>query len=184
MLCPSPRAATGADPGVCAGEDWMVTKFGRTCFAGFLGTIVVTCMVTFASPTLMGGPADIAAVLARMLGGSWLAGMAMHFLIGTVALPVAYLTLLNRRLPGGPALRGLLWGIALWTFSQAVVIQMTGGGMFSAALGGLAVAGDSLIGHLAYGLVLGVFAGEPYEHVFALRHERVRKTGESLRRAA
>jgi hypothetical protein len=162
----------------------MVTKFGRTCFAGFLGTIVVTCMVTFASPRLIGGPADIAAVLAGLLGGSWLAGMGMHFLIGTVALPVAYLALLNRRLPGGPALRGLVWGVALWTFSQAVVIPMTGGGMFSAALGGLPVAGDSLIGHLAYGLVLGVFAGEPYERVFALRHERVRKPEESLRRAA
>jgi len=161
----------------------MVTKFGRTCFAGFLGTIVVTCMVTFASPKLIGGPADIAAVLARMLGGSWLAGMGMHFLIGTVALPVFYLTTLNRRLPGGPALRGLLWGIALWTFSQMVVIPMTGGGMFSTELGGLAVAGDSLIGHLAYGLVLGVFAGEPYERVFALRHE-VRKPEEPLRRAA
>jgi len=162
----------------------MITRFGRTCFAGFLGTIVVTCMVTFASPLLLGGPADIAAVLARMLGGSWLAGMAMHFLIGTVALPSVYLYLLNRRLPGGPALRGLMWGVALWTFSQTVVIPLTGGGMFSSAIGGLPVAWDSLIGHLAYGLVLGVFAGEPNERVFALRHEKPDEPEEHLRRAA
>src|SRR5262245_8656449 len=162
----------------------MFTKFGRACFAGFLGTIVVTCMSTFASPDLLGGPADIAAVLARLLGGSWIAGMGMHFLIGTVALPFVYLTCLNRRLPGGPALRGLLWGVALWTFSQAVVIPLTGGGMFSSTLGGWEVAGDSLVGHLAYGLVLGVFAGEPYERVFALRHEKAREPEERLRRAA
>jgi len=170
----------------------MISKFGRSCFAGFLGTIVVTCMVTFASPKLIGGPANIAAVLARMLGGSWLAGMGMHFLIGTVVLPAVYLVVINRRLPAGPAVRGVAWGLALWTFSQSVVIPMTGGGLFSSALGGLPVAADSLIGHLAYGLVLGVFASEPDERVFALRHEKAgqplaKPTGkpqERLRRAA
>jgi len=160
----------------------MITKFGRTCFAGFLGTIVVTCMVTFASPKLIGGPADIAAVLARLLGGSWLAGMAMHFLIGTLVLPAVYLALIHRRLPGGPMVRGAAWGVALWAVSQTIVIPMTGGGVFSSALGGLPVALDSLIGHLAYGLVLGVFAGAPHERVFSLRRRKVGKP--RLRRAA
>lgn len=160
----------------------MITKFGRTCFAGFLGTIVVTCMVTFASPKLIGGPADIAAVLARLLGGSWLAGMAMHFLIGTLVLPAVYLAVIYRRLPGGPMVRGAAWGVALWAVSQTIVIPMTGGGVFSSALGGLPVALDSLIGHLAYGLVLGVFAGAPHERVFSLRRRKVGKP--RLRRAA
>lgn len=159
----------------------MIAKIGRTCFAGFLGTIVVTCMVTFASPRLIGGPADIAAVFARMLGGSWLAGMVTYLLIGTVVLPAVYLVLVDRRLAGGPAVRGAAWGVALWGISQAIVVPMSGGGLFSAALGGLPAATDSLVAHLAYGLVLGVFAGEPEERVFSLRHEPPRKP--RLRRA-
>jgi len=162
----------------------MITKIGRTCFAGFLGTIVVTCMGTFGSPKLIGGPADIAAVLARLLGGSWLAGIGMYLLFGTLVLPAAYLLLVQGRLPGGPAVRGAAWGIALWAFSQAIVVPMTGGGMFSAALGGLPVVTASLIGHLAYGLVLGVFAGEPTERVFSLRQDKARRSRERLRRAA
>ena len=162
----------------------MTPKIGRACFGGFLGTIVVTCMVTFASPRLTGGPADIAVVLARLIGGSGLAGVGMHFLIGTLALPLLYLKFGNRRWLGGPALRGAAWGVALWTFSQTVVIPLTGGGMFSSALGGLSVATDSLIGHLAYGLVLGVFAGKPHERVFALGHLRHARVRKPLRRAA
>src|SRR5262249_19268715 len=103
---------------------------------------------------------------------------------GTVALPTLYLTCLNRRLPGGPALRGLLWGVALWTFSQAVVIPLTGGGLFSSTLGGWPVAGDSLVGHLAYGLVPGPCAGDPAERRAALRPARPRDSEEALRRAA
>ena len=149
----------------------MRSKIGRTCFAGFLGSIVIICMVTFASPDLLGGPADIATVLASMLGGSWLAGMVMHFAVGTLALPALYLVLIERRLPGGPAVRGALWGIALWTLSQVTIVPWTGGGFFSSASGGFPAATNSLIGHLAYGLVLGVFAGAPNERAFALRQE-------------
>lgn len=159
----------------------MKTKLFRACFAGFLGTIVVTCMVTFASPTLIGGPSDIASALARMLGGSWLAGMGMHFIVGTLALPAIYLALVDRRLPGGPAVRGAAWGVALWMVSQAIVIPMAGGGFFGSATGGFRAIADSLLGHLAYGLVLGVFAGDPNERVFSMRQELVAKP--RLRRA-
>ena len=141
----------------------------RACLAGFLGTIVVTCMVAFASPTLVGGPSDIAAVLASLMGGSWLAGLTMRFAVGTLILPVVYLALLDRRLPGGPALRGGAWGLMLWVVSQAVVIPATGGGFFSAAAGDFKAAVDSLIGHLAYGVVLGALAGRPDELVFSAR---------------
>jgi hypothetical protein len=160
----------------------MISKIGRTCFAGFLGTIVITCMVTFASPDLLGGPADIATVLARMLGGSWLAGLLMHFVVGTLALPAFYLVLVERRLPGGPAVRGALWGVALWVVSQVTIAPWTGGGFFSSASGGFPMATNSLIGHLVYGLVLGVFAGAPNERAFALRQEFEVKP--PLRRAA
>ena len=160
----------------------MKAKFGRACLAGFLGTIVVTCMVTFASPYMIGGPSDIAAMLAGLMGGSWLAGMAMHFTVGTVVLPLLYVAVLDWRLPGGPALRGAAWGMMLWLVSQAVVIPMTGGGFFSAAAGGVRVVADSLIGHLAYGLVMGVLAGSPHELAFSTRHAI--ESEPRLRRAA
>jgi len=147
----------------------MKTDICRACLGGFLGTIVVTCMVAFASPTLVGGPSDIAAVLAPLMGGSWLAGLAMQFAVGTLILPTLYLALLDRRLPGGPALRGFAWGLMLWVFSQAVVIPAMGCGFFGAAAGGFRVAADSLIGHLAYGLVLGMLAGSPDELIFSAR---------------
>ncbi|HKQ57560.1 MAG TPA: DUF6789 family protein [Candidatus Eisenbacteria bacterium] len=160
----------------------MKTRFGRACLAGFLGTIVVTCMVTFASPYMIGGPSDIAAMLASLIGGSWLAGMVMHFTVGTFLLPVFYVACLDRRLPGGPALRGIAWGLMLWIVSQAIVIPATGGGFFSAAAGGMRVVADSLIGHLAYGLVVGVLAGRPNELAFAVRHEQ--EIEQRMRRAA
>ena len=145
----------------------------RACLAGFLGTIVVTCMVAFASPTMVGGPSDIAAALASLMGGSWLAGLTMHFAVGTLVLPIVYLALLDRRLPGGPALRGIAGGLMLWALSQAIVIPATGGGFFSAAAGGFKAVADSLIGHLAYGLVLGVLAGRPDELAFSTRRTLV-----------
>ena len=160
----------------------MKTKLFRACFAGFLGTIVVTCMVTFASPTLIGGPADLAAMLAGLLGGRWLAGLGMHFTVGTLVLPVTYVALVDRRLPGGPAVRGVAWGFTLWLVSQSILIPSTGGGFFSSASGGLHVVTDSLLGHLAYGLVLGILAGEPNERAFSMRQEfaakpRLRRVG-------
>lgn len=161
----------------------MRARIQRACFAGFLGTIIITGLVTFGSPTLVGGPVDLAVMLARWLGGSWLAGIAMHVAVGTVVLPVLYVEALDRRLPGGPALRGLTWGLALWLLSQVVLIPWSGGGFFSsAAHGGLRLAADSLFGHLAYGFVMGVLAGEPEERVFSMRHERVERP--PLRRAA
>jgi hypothetical protein len=158
------------------------STFFRACFAGFLGTFVVTCLVIFASPTLRGGPADLAAMLAGLLGGTWLAGLAMQFLVGTFALPALYVALLDRRLHGGPAVRGAIWGAALWLLSQLVLAPAAGGGFFCSAAGGLRVVADSLVGHLAYGLVLGVLAGAPNERAFSVKQEFV--TAPRLRRAA
>lgn len=160
----------------------MKTRIPRACFAGFLGTIIITSLVTFASPTLVGGPVDLAVMLARWMGGSWLAGIGMHVTVGTLLLPVLYVELLDRRLPGGPAVRGLQWGTALWLVSQLVLIPASGGGFFNAAHGGLRMFADPLVGHLAYGLVVGVFAGEPNERAFSVRHETPAKS--ELRRAA
>ena len=131
----------------------------RAWFAGFVATMIITLMVYFVSPDLTGGPSDLAALLASLLGVTWIAGLTAHFLIGTVVLPSVYLLLQGRLLTGGPAVRGMTWGLLLWVLSQAIVIPVSGGGFFSQDAGGLRAAFDSLLAHLLYGLVLGVTYG-------------------------
>lgn len=131
----------------------------RAWFAGLVATTIITLMVYFVSPDLTGGPSDLAALLAGLMGVSWVAGLGAHFVIGTVVLPSVYLLLQNRLLTGGAAIRGMTWGLLLWVLSQAIVVPASGGGFFSQNAGGLKAAFDSLLAHLLYGLVLGLFAG-------------------------
>jgi hypothetical protein len=139
----------------------MKPHYGRACFGGFVATIVVTFMVYFVSPNMTGGPSDLAAMMVSLLGVSWIAAIAMYVVIGAVVFPVFYERFLNGRLPGGPALRGTTWGLILWLVSQALVVPVTGGGVFSSADGGLRMVIESLFGHLVYGLVFGVWVGGP-----------------------
>ncbi len=143
----------------------------RACCAGFVGTTIVTLLVYFVSPYLTGGPADLAALVVGMVGASWIAGMGAHFLIGTFVLPVLYALFLNGWLAGGAAVRGMTWGLFLWLVSQAIVIPTTGGGFFSSDAGGLQAILESLIGHLVYGLALGVLSGGPREGTSAAERE-------------
>lgn len=128
---------------------------------GLAGTLVMTAMMYFVAPMMMGMPMDIAAMLGSMLGGSWAAGMAMHFMLGTVVFPALYALVLYAKLPGAPAMRGALWGVALWLMAQLVVMPMMGGGLFSSQMGGMMAAVSSLLGHLVYGGLLGAIAGAP-----------------------
>jgi len=139
----------------------MKTSIGRACFGGLIATTVITLMVYFVSPNMTGGPSDLAGLLVGLLGVSWIVAIGMHFVIGTLIFPTLYAVYLNERLVGGPTLRGLTWGVLLWLVSQAVVIPATGGGIFSSAEGGIRVVLESLVGHLVYGLVFGVWVGDP-----------------------
>ncbi len=134
---------------------------GRAALGGFTGTLVMTAMMYWVAPAMMGMRMDIAAMLGSMLGGSWAAGMAMHFVLGSVVFPAIYSYLLYERLPGSPAARGTLWGVILWVLAQVVVMPMMGGGVFSRAMGGAMAAFGSLVGHLVYGALLGAIAGSP-----------------------
>ena len=126
----------------------------RLMLGGFIGTLAMTAMMYLVAP-MMGVRMDIAAMLGSMLGGSWAAGMAMHFINGTVLFPLVYGYLLVSRLPGPPLLRGALWGVVLWLIAQMMVMPMMGAGLFSAAAGGMVAAVGSLVGHLLYGTILG-----------------------------
>lgn len=126
---------------------------------GLAGTLVMTFMMYFVAPMMLGRPMDVAAMLGSVLGGSWMTGMAMHLLNGIVIFPLIYAYWLYGVLPGGPWVRGTIWGLILWFVSQALVTPMMGGGFFSAKMGGLMAVMASLIGHAVYGALLGGLAG-------------------------
>jgi uncharacterized membrane protein YagU involved in acid resistance len=134
--------------------------FGRAALGGFVGTLAMTAMMYIVAP-LVGLRMDIAAMLGSMLGGSWTAGLMMHFVNGSVIFPAIYAYALYPRLPGSPAVRGTVWGVALWLVAQTVVMPMMGAGLFSSAMGGMMAAMGSLIGHILYGSLLGIVASAP-----------------------
>jgi uncharacterized membrane protein YagU involved in acid resistance len=75
--------------------------------------------------------------------------------------PAIYAYALYDRVPGSPAIKGTVWGIALWLMAQVIVMPMMGGGLFSSHMGGLMAALGSLVGHILYGSLLGVIASAP-----------------------
>jgi hypothetical protein len=132
----------------------------RSMLGGFAGTLAITAMMYIVSPIMMGMKMDVAAMLAPIVGGSWAAGMALHFLNGTVIFPLIYAYVLYPFLPGNPTIKGMAWGTILWLLAQTVVMPIMGGGFFSAQMGGMMAAFGSLVGHLIYGALLGAVAGE------------------------
>lgn len=130
----------------------------RAVAGGFAGTAVMTLMMYIVAP-MMGLNMDIAAMLAPMLGGSWMMGMVAHFVNGTVIFPLIYVYILYGLLPGSPTVKGTLWGVILWLLAQTVVMPMMGAGFFSMAMGGMMAAMGSLVGHVLYGAILGAVAG-------------------------
>jgi uncharacterized membrane protein YagU involved in acid resistance len=120
----------------------------------------MTAMMYGVAP-MMGIKMDIAAMLGSMRGGSWAAGMMMHFINGSLIFPAIYVYVLYERLPGSPMVKGTTWGVVLWLVAQTVVVPMMGAGLFSSAMGGLMAVVGSLVGHLIYGSLLGVIGVAP-----------------------
>ncbi len=135
-------------------------NIGKAIAGGFAGTIVMTLMMYFVAPMMLGKPMDVAAMLGSVLGGSWAMGLLMHFVNGTVVFPIIYGYLFYRFLPGESWLKGMSWGLVLWFVSQALVMPMMGAGLFSAKAGGLMAVMASLLGHAIYGALLGAIAGD------------------------
>ncbi len=73
---------------------------------GIVGTSMMTFMLYFVRPIVVGAPMDIAAEIGSTVGGNWWLGMAVHVLIGVVVVPVLLLTVLSKFLPGPPLCRG------------------------------------------------------------------------------
>ena len=111
---------------------------------------------------------NIGAMLGSVMGGNVALGWTAHFMIGMV-LALGYAAVFSSRLPGVPAVRGALFSLLPWLMAQLVVMPMMGMGFFS---GSMLAAGGGLMGHLAYGLVLGIVLGPTREFQLDPRHAR------------
>jgi uncharacterized membrane protein YagU involved in acid resistance len=136
----------------------MERNWARAVVGGLLGTLVMTAVGLWVAP-IMGiprmNPADM---LAGAMGGSALLGWVGHLMIGTI-LAIIY-AVVAPRLPGPPAVRGALYGVAPWLMAMLVLTPMMGMPAFG---GAAATAIGSLIGHLVYGATLGGIYGQPLE---------------------
>ena len=139
----------------------MKPRLMQAIIGGLAGTIVMTLMMYFVAPMMMGGPMDIAAMLGDMMGMSDTVGMIVHFVLGAVAFPAVFAFVLWDKLPGDPWMKGLVFGLALYVVAQVVVMPIAGAGMLSANHPDqmMALLG-SLIGHAIYGLILGWWLGK------------------------
>ena len=133
-------------------------NFGKAVGAGIAGTVMMT-MLTFMAP-LMGMPEmNIPKMLADFMGFPIVVGLLAHFMVGTV-LALIYVYFFLARLPEAPWLKGILYGLIPWFLLQIMVNPMMGSGVFALNTSSpvMTVMG-SLIGHLMYGVVLGVVYG-------------------------
>lgn len=85
----------------------------------------------------------------------WEGGLAVHYALGALVFPFAYELAFKRLLPGNALIKGTLWGVLLWSFSETVVMPTLGKARFFHRP---AVAGSYLIGHLFYGAIFGALS--------------------------
>jgi hypothetical protein len=132
----------------------------RSFAGGLAGTVVMSVMMRFVAPLMLGHPMDIAALIGNMMGGSPAIGLVVHLINGVVIFPLIYAVIVFRILPGPPVLRGAMWGGILWLGAEVVVMPMAGAGFFSSEIGGAMAAAAALMGHLVYGALLGLVGGD------------------------
>lgn len=131
----------------------------KAILGGIVGTLMMSLMMRFAAPMMIGQPMDIAAMLGNMMGGVYALGMAAHIMLGVFVFPLIYTILVFRLLPGGPLVKGMTWGLILWLIAETMVMPMAGAGFFMSEIGGMKAVMAALMGHLVYGGLLGVITG-------------------------
>jgi uncharacterized membrane protein YagU involved in acid resistance len=127
-------------------------SFFAVVVGGVVGTAAMSLLVVMA-PLMgisMGGPWKM---LSTFMGVPVFLGWVMHFMIGVVLAGI-YGFFLARFLPGGRVVRGAIYGLIPWLMAMLIVVPMMGGPVF---MGSFAQAFGSLMGHLLYGGVMGLF---------------------------
>jgi uncharacterized membrane protein YagU involved in acid resistance len=135
------------------------TSFLKSIIAGLLGAAAMSLIGALAP--LMGMPEmNVPKMLAMTMGTPLIVGWAAHLMIGTV-LALSYAVIFYKRIPGNGAVKGLIFSLIPWLMAQVLVMPMmtmiNGMPFTSGLFSGSAVAAlGSLIGHLFYGLTLGL----------------------------
>lgn len=130
-------------------------RVGRAIAAGAVGTAAMT-MLMLGAP-LMGMPKmSIGEMLGSFLHIGAAPGWAMHVVIGLV-LALIYAGWFATRRPGGPVLKGAIYGSGVFLVAQLIVTPMMGGGVFSR--GNMPIIVGSLMGHFVYGALVGAVYG-------------------------
>jgi uncharacterized membrane protein YagU involved in acid resistance len=131
---------------------------GRAAVAGLIGTAAMTALL-LVEPSIGLPKIAMGQVLSTSLGLTTArlaigpaVGWGLHFVIGMV-LAVIYAAFFERRLPGLPVVRGMIYGVMVFVLAQVVFMPLVGGGVFSR--GDLELIAGSLLGHLLYGAVVG-----------------------------
>jgi len=135
----------------------------RAVAAGVVGTAVMTVLLLWAP--LVGLPKlAIGELLSTFLAVSVVVfrvgpagGWVIHGLVG-IALALLYAGIFAKLLPGGPVMRGVLYGFLVFVVAQLVFMPAVGAGVFSR--GDVSMIVGSLIGHLVYGGLVGGIYGE------------------------
>ena len=138
----------------------MSDKIKQSLIGGIVGTVAMT-LITWMAP-LMGfpkmSPPDM---LAGMLGLPVFAGWIMHFMIGVI-FALAYFFLLQKHLQkiSNRYAKGAVFGIIVFVFAQLMMLVM--GAVFASMpspAGSMALMMlGSVIGHIAYGVVVVLFS--------------------------
>jgi len=134
----------------------------RATIAGVLGTLAMT-MLFFLEPLLGLPKMAEGGILSTVMSASvanlpvgFVGGWIIHFAVG-IGLALLYAVLAERRLPGPPILRGMLYGALVFVAAQVLLMPLVGSGIFSSGDPGRLM--GSLAGHLLYGAVVGWVVG-------------------------
>lgn len=141
---------------------------GRAVAAGAIGTGVLSALwlvePSLGLPTIAVGQilSTFMSVSVAQLGVGVAGGWIIHLLFG-ILLALIYGRLIVRMLPTRPWVSGAIYGAAVFVVAQTLFMPLVGGGLFSRGDFGLLL--GSLLGHLAYGIVVGWIYGLPYAAV-------------------
>lgn len=131
---------------------------GRAIVAGFAATTAMTLALYVLVSVLAGEP-----LRSDMLGGAvaWMPALVLQFVNGSITLPLIYVYLAFRFLPGEPGIRGALWGVILWCLTEILVMPLMRDALSTVMSIGATVVlvFGLLLAFLVYGTLLGWLAG-------------------------
>jgi hypothetical protein len=137
----------------------METKIKQSIIGGIVATIAMSVfmyLISFLGFPKMNPPA----MLSGMMGMPVIVGWLIHIMIGVIfALAYAYFLFNLLKKAGGKAVRGLIFGVAVFIFAQIMMALMGAvmGSMPQPEGSMVLLMIASLLGHVVYGVVVTTF---------------------------